>query len=66
MSDKRSTFPCPMVKRPFAGFRSPVTDEYIANRKELERDLARHDCMPAQDIKKNPRIYPTKDSDHAG
>lgn len=56
MTTKRSTFPCPMVKRAFDGYRSPVSNEYIPSRKEREQDLVRHDCMPAQDIVKNPRI----------
>ena len=55
MSDKRSSFPSPMVMGNFDGYRSPVSDEPIRSRKERERDLVRHDCMPAQDIKpKNP------------
>jgi len=65
MTSKRSSFPSPMVARAFDGYRSPVSDEYIASRKEREQDLVRHDCMPAQDIKPNPRIH-KKDLDHAG
>jgi hypothetical protein len=56
MSDKRSDFPCPGLMRGFSTYASPVTGEAIKSRQERERDLAKHDCVPTQDVKqKNPR-----------
>ncbi len=48
---KRADFPCPMIKRSFNSYPSPVTGEIIQTRKERERDLVRHDCVPSQDVK---------------
>ena len=51
MNSKRSNFPCPQVARSFDGFRSPIDEKtYIRSRKEHERDMIRHDCVPAMDV----------------
>lgn len=50
---KRAThLACPQVMRGFNSYESPVSGELIQSRRERELDLVRHDCMPAQDVKK--------------
>lgn len=43
---------CPMVMKGFNSYESPVSGELIQSRRERELDLVKHDCMPAQDVKK--------------
>lgn len=66
MTAQRSSFPCPMVKRGFEPYRSPINSDLIVNNKEKERDHLRTETMPYQDVKVKDRHNLKKGEGDAG
>lgn len=51
MSKRNPNLAAPMVMAGFKTYNSPVTNEFIQTRKERERDLVKHDCIPTPEVK---------------